>query len=148
GPLTRRSSLINKIVGEDRDASWHVNELIWSNRDSEPRVVIVEVVPHRGGDRLRGPIECNRGQQEISGEALIEITAGIGPGAPLFQNPGGQPSWRVIQPVAERLGLGRLDCLVTTFHLPEGLIALEIGSLRCGQRARPRSSVRSNLQIT
>jgi hypothetical protein len=37
--------------------------------------------------------ERHRGQQEIAGEALAEITAGIGPGAPLFQNPSGEPGW-------------------------------------------------------
>ena len=132
GPLTGRCSLIDKRIGEDSDASWHVDELLWSKRDSEPPVVVVEVVPHRRCDRLGDPIERDRGQQEIAGEALIEITAGIGPGAPLLQNPGGEPSRRVVQPVSERLGLRRLDCLVTKFLLPKCRIALAIGCLRRG----------------
>src|SRR5206468_588233 len=110
--------------------------------------VVVEVIPHRGCDRLRYPVERHRGQQEIAGDALIDIASRIGPGAPLFQNPGGEPSGRVVQRVSERLGLRGLDCLVTIFLLPECLVALAITSLRCGQWPRPWSSVRSNLQIT
>src|SRR5262245_47056632 len=110
---------------------------MWSKRDSTPRVVVVKVVPHRGCDRLGDPIECHRGQQKIAGEALIEITAGIGPRAPLLQNPGGEPSRRVVQTVSERLGLRGLDRLVTTFRLPKRNIALEILSFSRGQRPRP-----------
>src|SRR4030095_4501561 len=130
------------------DAGWHRDQLLWSKRDSESPIVIIEVIPHRRCDRLRDPIERHRGQQEIAGEALIEITAGIGPGAPLFQNQDGEPSGRIIQRVSERLRLRGLDCLVTIFLLPECFIALAIGFLRRGEWPRPRSSVRSNLQIT
>src|SRR5262249_21985497 len=56
-------------------------------------------------------------------------------------------SRRVVEPVCERLGFGRLNYLVTTFLLPECLIALKIGSLLCGEWRRPGSGVRSNFQI-
>src|SRR4029079_1865954 len=142
GPLTGRCSLIDKITGEDSDAGWHLDELLWSKRDAEPPVVVVEVVPHRGCDRLGSPIERHRGQQEIAGEALIEITSGIGPGAPLLQNPGGEPGRRVVQPVSEGLRLRGLNCLVAILLLPKRVIALAIRFLRCGQWPRPWSGVR------
>ena len=107
------------VIRKDRDASWHFDELVWSNPDSEAPVVVVEIVTHRRCDRLGDPIERYCSQQEIAGEALIEITAGISPGTPLFQNPGGEPSGRVVQPVGERLGFGGLDCFITTFGLPK-----------------------------
>src|SRR4029077_2526421 len=81
-------------------------------------------------------------------DTLIDITSRIGPGTPLFQDPGGEPGGRVVQRVSERLGLCGLDCLVTIFRVPKCLIALEIGSLRRGQWPRPWPSVRSYLQIT
>ena len=83
-----RCSLIDKIIGENGDASWHVDEFLWSKRDSEPPVIVIEIIPHRGCDRLRYPVDRHRGQQEITGDALMDIASRIGPGAPLFQNPG------------------------------------------------------------
>src|SRR4029077_2450920 len=137
-----------KLLAKNGDASWHVDKVLLSKCDSEPLVVVVEVIPHGRCDRLRYPVERHRGQQEIAGDPFIEITVGICPRAPLFQNPSGEPSGRIVQRVSERLGLRRLDCLVTVFLLPECLVALAIMSFRCGQWPRPRSSVRSNLQIT
>ncbi len=87
---------MHKIIGENGDTSWHVDKLLLSKRDSEPLVVVVEVIPHGRCDGLRYPVKRHYGQQEIAGDPLIEITVGICPGAPLFQNPGGKPGRRVV----------------------------------------------------
>src|SRR4029077_7733238 len=79
-----------KVIGENGDASWHVDKVLLSKCDSEPLVVVVEVIPHGRCDRLRYPVERHNGQQKIAGDPLIEITAGICPRAPLFQNPSGK----------------------------------------------------------
>ena len=55
-------------------------------------VVVIEIIPHRGCDRLRYPVDRHRGQQEVTGDALIDITSRIGPGAPLFQIQAASPA--------------------------------------------------------
>src|SRR5438876_10489813 len=54
----------------------------------------------------KGPGE---GQQEVAGEARLEVPAAVRPGRPLLEDPGGQPGGGVVQPVSDRLRLRRLD---------------------------------------
>src|SRR5580765_571765 len=49
-PLADWGALVDVRMGKDRDAGWHLDEIPGSKCDSELPVVVVEVVPHRGGD--------------------------------------------------------------------------------------------------
>ena len=122
---------------------------MWSKHDSEPPVVVIEIIAHRGCDRLRYPVDRHRGQQEITGDALIDITSANWPKERHFSRiQAASPAGESLSAYPSVLRFRGLDCLVTIFLLPECLIALAISSLRCGQRPRPWSSARSNLQIT
>src|SRR5262249_752968 len=87
-PLARRAAIRDELVSEDGNRGWHGKEILRAKRDSEPPGI--EVVPDRGRDRLRRPLDHDGGEQFIITEPALHIAVAVTPCAELLHDPGGQ----------------------------------------------------------
>jgi hypothetical protein len=91
GPLAGRRAVVDELVSKDSYRCGHRNRVGQAQFGFQPPVV--NVVPDGGRDRLGGPVQGHHGEQEVTGEAGVDVPAGIGPAPPLLQHPGSQASW-------------------------------------------------------
>src|SRR5689334_21444118 len=83
---------------------WHSDTL---TRPQAPRPMTHLIVePERAIDRLRHPVQHNIGEQGIFTHPPFEVALSVCPGIELFDDPGGQPAWGVVQGVRQRLRSG------------------------------------------
>src|SRR5262245_61710507 len=75
-------------------------------------------------DGLGDPIKRYRREQFILGESALDLAVAITPGPVLFDDPGRQPGWRVIEPKGQRLRFSALDVGIASFSLQPGLALL------------------------
>src|SRR5262249_3186124 len=73
------------------------------------------VEPERAIDCLRHPVQHNVREQGIFTHPTLDVAVAIRPGIKLFDDPGGQPGWRIVQGVRQRLRPSALDPLITCF---------------------------------
>src|SRR5262245_44235287 len=94
GPLPR---WLTDLVWKAGHGTGHIDAL---PRLEQPGVVLVLVVQPGGRvDRLGDPVDGDGSEQLVLGEAPFHLSTAVAPGTPLLDNPGGQPRWRVVQPI-------------------------------------------------
>ena len=84
-PLARQLALGGEVVVEVGDAGRHAHALV-ERRGAG--LAVVEVVAQRAADRARDPVERHELEQEVTVEGRLEVTARVGPRAPLLEDPG------------------------------------------------------------
>src|SRR4051794_25530253 len=77
----------------------------------------------------------------VSNRSRSDAAEVVGPGAPLLEDPRSQASGRVSEPVAQRLGLGRLDRLVAVFGSNPRGKTLAVKALRLAEGTGVRTGV-------
>ena len=120
GPLARGRSLWHEVVVEDGHRCRHLHEVVGPERVGVPPVV--EVVADRGRDRLRDPVQRYEREQGVARETALRSAAGVGPGAPLLQDPGRETRRGIVEPVSDRLRLRRLDRAVPALDVRPALV--------------------------
>src|SRR5437763_14750379 len=122
-----------QVAHPRRPLPWRTEDLARERRHSRryrnalatpqaPRAMAHLIIePERAIDRLRHPVQHNVREQGIFTYPTLDITVTVCPGIKLFDNPGGQPGWGVVQGVCQRLRPGALNPLVASFLSTPGV---------------------------
>ena len=94
------------LLRENSDTRRYVDETHGSSRPCVPRLVVEAA---RGGNRLRHPVEGDGREHFVLRERALDVAGVVAPAVEVFDDPGGQPSGRVVQAVGKGLGLPALD---------------------------------------
>ena len=141
--LARRLALRHELVREDRHRGGVQHPVVRADRLCVPAVV--EVVPHRRGDRPGHPVQRDRGEQGVPADVGVEVAVAVTPRSPLLHEPRGQPDRGVGQPVPQGLRPRRLDGAVAPLGLVPTGDVVEVRPLGRRERCRAGPQVRTHL---
>src|SRR5215472_14292556 len=79
GPLARRLAFADERVREDRDRGRHLGPLLRAQPRLALPAAVVGVIPDRGRDALADQVQGQHGQQEITGEPGLQVSAAVAP---------------------------------------------------------------------
>ena len=114
GPCPRRDE---ELVGEDGGSGRHLHP-----PEAGERVSGLVVEPGRRGRRLRHPVDHDVGQQLVPRKDRFRVAVAVAPGPELLDDPRRLPRGRVVESVAQGLGLRSLDLRVSV--LLAGVVGL------------------------
>src|SRR5207245_5011978 len=109
GPFPGRLAFGDERMRKDRDGGRRPDDVMWAEPWLALPAAVVVIVADRGGDGGGDPVHGDNREQEVLGEPGFQVAVAVAPGPPFLQNPGGEPSWGVSEPIPEGLRFGGLD---------------------------------------